>query len=163
MWAAAAASALAHLLAASGGDPILIPEHQVAEVFRPTLGRLVGTVPERTLVLAGPGLPEADGDFALIPEHPQTGEPWPVAPSLKPVPLAWDVWRHLAFHQTSKPVGRSVPVPPETLPALLPGHRFEPDGQIFLSVLARLSEVRQPQLRAIYERGRPYNYTFYVF
>ncbi|WBB91371.1 hypothetical protein O7597_31175 [Verrucosispora sp. WMMC514] len=91
MWAAAAASALAHLLAASGGDPILIPDHQVAEVFRPALGRLVGPIgtrPERILVLAGPGLPDADGDFALIPEHPQTGEPWPVAPPVKPVPLA---------------------------------------------------------------------------
>ncbi|MBQ1023966.1 hypothetical protein [Micromonospora sp. C95] len=166
MWAATAASALAHLLAASGGDPILIPEHQVAEVFRSTLGRLVGPVgtrPERTLVLAGPGLPDPDGDFALIPEHPQTGEPWPVAPPTKPVPLAWDSWRHLAFHQTPKPLGRSAPVPPEALPALLPGYRFEPDGHIFLSVLARLPEVRQPQLRAIYERGRPYNYTSYVF
>jgi hypothetical protein len=166
MWAAAAASALAHLLAASGGDPILIPDHQVAEILRPTLDRLVGPVgtgPERTLVLAGPGLPEADGDFALIPEHPQTGELWPVAPPVQPVPLAWDAWRHVAFHRASKPVGRSVPIPPEALPALVPGYRFEPDGQIFLSVLARLPEVRQPRLRAIYDRGRPYSYSFYIF
>ncbi|RSM74716.1 hypothetical protein DMB66_01115 [Actinoplanes sp. ATCC 53533] len=166
MWAAAAASALAHLLAASGGDPMVIPDPQVAEVFRPTLDRLVGqgnTGQERTVVLAGPGLPDTDGDFALIPEHPQTGELWPVAPPVKPVPLAWDAWRHLAFYRTPKPVGRSVPIPPEALPALLPGHRFEPDGQIFLSVLARLPEVRQPWLRAIYDRGRPYSYTFYIF
>jgi hypothetical protein len=90
------------MLAASGGAPILIPDHQVAEVFRPTLDRLVGPVgtvgtgSQRTLVLEGPGLPGADGDFALIPEHPQTGELWPVAPQVKPVPLAWDAWRHLA-------------------------------------------------------------------
>ncbi|RKN45254.1 hypothetical protein [Micromonospora endolithica] len=166
MWAAAAASALAHLLAASGGGPTVIPDHQVAEVFRPTVERLVGPVStgqERILVLAGPGVPDADGHFALIPEHPQTGELWPVAPPVKPVPLAWDAWRHLAIHRAPKPVGRSVPIPPEALPALLPGHRFEPDGQIFLSVLARLPEIRQPRLRAIYDRGRPYSYSFYRF
>ncbi|MDT0532137.1 hypothetical protein RM555_24370 [Micromonospora sp. DSM 115977] len=166
LWAAAAASALAHLLAASGGDSVVIPDRQVAEVFRPTLNRLVGPGnmrPERTLVLAGPGIPDADGHFALIPEHPQTGELWPVAPPVEPIPLAWDAWRYLAFHRTPKPVGRSVPIPPEALPALIPGHRFEPDGQIFLSVLARLPEVRQPRLRAIYDRGRPYSYTYYSF
>nr|WP_231859304.1 hypothetical protein [Actinoplanes missouriensis] len=166
MWAAAAASALAHLLTASGGDPMAIPDPRVAEVFRPTLDRLVGPVspgPERTLVLAGPGLPDPDGDVALIPVHPQTGELWPVAPPVKPVPLAWDAWRHLAFHAAPKPVGRTVPIPPEALPAQLPAHRFQPDGQIFLSVLARLPEVRQPRLRAIYERGRPYSYTVYAF
>nr|MDT0659431.1 hypothetical protein [Micromonospora sp. DSM 115978] len=166
MWAAATASTLAHVLAASGGDPIVIPDHHVAEVFRPTLDRLVGPARmelRRTLVLAGPGLPDADGDFALIPQHPQTGEHWPTDPPVKPIPLAWDVWRHLAFHRTSKPVGRSVPIPPDALPALHPGYRFEPDGQIFLSVLARLPEVRQPRLRAIYDRGHPYRYSFYTF
>ncbi|WIN00421.1 hypothetical protein ACTOB_004126 [Actinoplanes oblitus] len=166
MWAAAAASALAHLLAASGGEPVVIPDQQVAEVFQPALDRLVGPVgtgPRRALVLAGPGLPDVGGDFALLPEHPHTGELWPVAPPVKPVPLAWDAWRHLAFHRTSKPVGRSVPIPPEALPALLPGHRFEPDRQIFLRVLARLPEVRQPRLRAIYDRGRPYSYSYFIF
>jgi len=166
MWAAAVASTLAHVLAASGGDPLLIPDPQVAEILRPALDRLVGpagTRPHGTLVLAGSGLPGNEGDFALIPQHPQTGEHWPVAPPVTPVPLAWDVWCHLAFHRTSKPVGRSVPIPPEALPALLPGYRFEPDGTIFLSVLARLPEVRQPRLRAIYDRGRLYSYSFYNF
>lgn len=166
MWAAAAASALAHLLAASGGDPVMIPDHRVAEVFRPTLDRLVGPAgpaSAHTLDLAGPGLPDADGDFALIPVHPQTGEHWPVAPPVKPVPLAWDAWRHLAFHRVTKPAVRSVPIPPEALPEQLPGYRFEPDGRIFLSVLARLPEVRQPRLRAIYDRGRPYSYMYFTF
>jgi hypothetical protein len=166
MWTAAAASALAHLLAASGGDPVVIPDHQVAEIFRPALDRLAGqggTGPERTLVLAGPGRADSGGDFALVPEHPQTGELWPVPPPEKPIPLAWDAWRHLAFYRAPKPVGRSVPIPPEALPALLPDRRFEPDGQIFLRVLARLPEVRQPRLRAVYDRGRPYSYTYYVF
>ncbi|MEU4620315.1 hypothetical protein AB0G04_10110 [Actinoplanes sp. NPDC023801] len=191
MWEAAVASALAHLLAASGGDPILIPDQRAAGFFRPALDRLLGpagTGPERTLVLAGPGLPAADGDLALVPEHPQTGEHWPtahpapqtgenrptaqpvpqtgdnrpVAQTVKLVPLAWDVWRHLAFHRDPKPVGRSVPVPPEALPELHP-YRFMPDGSIFVSVLARLPEVRQPRLRAIYDRAGPYGYGLHLF
>nr|WP_231956668.1 MULTISPECIES: hypothetical protein [unclassified Actinoplanes] len=165
MWEAAAGSALAHLLAASGGDPVMIDDHRVAGILRPTLDRLVGppgTGREGTLVLAGPGLPDPAGDFALIPEHPQTGEPWPVAPPVKPVPLAWEVWRHLAVHRDPKPVGRSVLIPPEALPARLP-HRFEPDGRVFLRVLARRPEVRQPRLRAVYARGRPYDYSFCGF
>jgi hypothetical protein len=67
---------------------------------------------QRALVLAATGLPDPDGDFALIPEHPQTGELWPVAPPVKPVPLAWDAW-YLAFHRAPMPVGRPVSVPPE--------------------------------------------------
>ena len=166
MWHAATGSALAHLLAASGGDPILIPDRRVAELFQPTLDRLVGpagTGPGRTLVPAGPGLPAPDGDLALVPEHPQTGARWPVAAPVKPVPLAWDAWRHLAFHRDPRPVGRSVPILPEALPALLPPFRLEPDGTTFLRVLARLPEVRQPWLRAIYDRGRPWDYGYYVF
>ncbi|MFG1891679.1 hypothetical protein ACGFIR_27880 [Micromonospora sp. NPDC049051] len=46
---------------------------------------------------------------------------------------------------------------------LLPGHRFEPDGQIFLKALPRLPEVRQPRSRAVYDRGRPISYTSYSF
>jgi hypothetical protein len=166
MWKAAAASALAHMLAASEGFPVVIPDHQVAEVFRPALDHLVGAGSpgqERTLVLAGPGIPDAAGDLALVPQHPQTGELWPVTLPMKLVPLAWDAWRHLAFHRAPKPVVRSVPIPPDALPPLLPGHRFEPDRQIFLDVLARLPQVKQPRLRAVYDRGRPYNNTSYIF
>ncbi|MFG3577746.1 hypothetical protein [Micromonospora chersina] len=149
-----------------GRRPCGDPRSPGREIFRPTLDRLVGagsTGQERTLVLAGPGIPHTDGDLALIPEHPQTGELWPVTPPMTPVPLAWDAWRHLAFHRAPKPVGRSVPIPPDALPALLPNHRFEPDGEIFLNVLARLPQVKQPRLRTIYDRGRPYNYTLHNF
>ncbi|BBH70759.1 hypothetical protein ACTI_74440 [Actinoplanes sp. OR16] len=174
VWAAAVATALAHLLAASDGHPILLVQQRVADFFQPTLTRLgvpVSTGPpsaepgraalRRTgMVLAGPGLPPAAGDLALVPQHPQTGELWPVARPAKPIPLAWDVWSHLAFHRDPRPVGRSVPLLPESLPPLLPGYRLEPDGGIFLSVLARLPQVRQPWLRAIYDRGRPYHYGY---
>jgi hypothetical protein len=136
MWEAAA-SALSHLLAASGCDPILIPDHRVAGIFRPTLDRLVGLVstgPVRTLVLAGPGLPTADGDFALVPEHPQTGEYWPVASrsSRSHWPgTAGGTSRSTATPSRSGGRSRSCRRP----------CRLEPDGRIFLSVLARLPEV----------------------
>ncbi|GAA2710036.1 hypothetical protein Apa02nite_079770 [Actinoplanes palleronii] len=165
IWTAAVASALAHVLAASGGAPILIPDHRVAAIFRPVLDRLgpAGTGPERTLVLAGPGLLAVEGDVVLVPEHPQTGELWPVAPPATPIPLAWEVWRHLAFYRDPKPVGRSVPMLPEALPEQIPGYRLMPDGQIFLGVLSRLPEVRQPWLRAVYDRGRSYSYAYLAF
>ncbi|MEV6925687.1 hypothetical protein AB0M46_14465 [Dactylosporangium sp. NPDC051485] len=54
----------------------------------------------------------------------------------------------------------------DPLPSGSPWRRWaelEPDGRILLSVLARLPEVRQPWLRAIYDRGRPYSYSDYVF
>ncbi|WP_092556802.1 hypothetical protein [Actinoplanes derwentensis] len=159
VWEPAVASALAHLLAASDGDPILIADQRVAVIFRPVLDRLIGPAgarPERTLVLAGPGLPAAVGDLALVPVHPQTGDRWPVNAPVKPVPLAWDAWHNLAFHRDPKPVGRSVPILPEALPAQIPGQRLLPDSPTFLRVLARLPEVRQPWLRALYERGHPY-------
>ncbi len=162
IWVAAVASALAHLLAATGGAPILTPDPRIAGIFRPVLDGLPApdrTRPERTLTLAGPGLPPADGDLALVPDHPQTGAPWPVSPPATSVPLAWDAWHHLAFHREPSPAGRSVPLPPEAPPALLPYHRLDPDGATFLHVLARLPEVRRPWLCALYERGRPTGYT----
>lgn len=99
IWKATAASALAHMLATSGSDPVAIPDHQVArssdQLSTASSARAVRGQ-ERTLVLAGPGIPHTDGDLALIPEHPQTGKLWPVTPPMTPVPLAWDAWRHLA-------------------------------------------------------------------
>jgi hypothetical protein len=166
IWPAAIGSALAHVLAASDGGPILIPDQRVADIFRRFLDRIgdhSDAGPERVLTMAGPGLPAADGGIALVPEHPQTGEPWPVADPVKPVPLAWDVWAHLAFHRDPKPVGRSVPLRPEALPVPLPAHPVEPDGTTFLRVLARLPEVRQPWLRDVYEGGHRYGYSHYFF
>jgi hypothetical protein len=140
----------------SGGDPILIPDHRTAAILGPALHRVAGafsTGPERILSLAGPGLPAAEGDLALVPEHPQTGATWLLTRPVQPIPPAWSLWWHLAFHRAPKPVGRSAPVPPEALPALLPRSRFEPDDRIFRTVLARLPEAGQPWPRAVHDRG----------
>ncbi|WP_430786344.1 hypothetical protein [Actinoplanes sp. G11-F43] len=161
VWTVAAGAATAHLLAVSGGARIRIPDPLTAAIFRPVLDRLAGSGPERTLTLAGPGRAAADGDFALVPVHPQTGEIWPVDPPVKPVPLAWDVWSHLAYHRDPRPAGRSVPLPPEAKAELLPG-LFFPDDPTFFRVLARRPEVRQPWLRAVYDRSR-HDYRYFDF
>lgn len=161
-WQAAAASALAHLLAATGGGPVRIPDARVAEIFRSALDQLTVPGPEHTMALAGPGLPAPAADLALVPVHPQTGERWPVDPPVTPIPLDWDVWSHLAHHRDTRPASRSVPLQPEARTELIPG-RFTPDGEIFMHVLARLPEVRLPALRAVYERGRRYSYSYFDF
>lgn len=79
-WDAAAGRALAHLLAASEGRPVTVPDGLIEEVFQRALDALLPAgPPARRAVLAGPGLPapDADADILLVPDHPQTGRPGP--------------------------------------------------------------------------------------
>ncbi len=167
-WEAAVAVALAHLLAASGGARITVPDGQIADLFRRILDAFVPPGPlNLSLALAGPGLPSAGADISLVPQHPQTGELWHEPGATRVVPLAWDVWAHLAFQRDRKPVpGGAMPdeaFRDEQLP-LRPLGMFVPDGDTLLRTLARLPEVKQPWLRAIYDRlnqrPRPYPYPF---
>ncbi|MFG2881845.1 hypothetical protein ACGFYV_05885 [Streptomyces sp. NPDC048297] len=60
-WEAAASQALAHLLAASRGRPVTVPDGMTARVFRRALDTLLPPgPPARRAVLAGPGLPAPD-------------------------------------------------------------------------------------------------------
>ncbi|WP_144118433.1 hypothetical protein [Catellatospora sichuanensis] len=159
-WEAAAAVALAQLLAASGGAPVIVPDGPVADAFRGALDVLLPPGPAaRALALAGPGLPAVSADIALVPQHPQTGEHWPQVGAVTAVPLAWDTWAFLAFHRDRDrrivqgggslrdEIHRDYP------PAPLPTARtFHLDRSLFLFTLARLPEVRLPWLRAIYDR-----------
>ncbi|MFJ9843170.1 hypothetical protein ACIRYZ_22380 [Kitasatospora sp. NPDC101155] len=160
-WSAAVAPALAEVLAASGGEPVAVPAGLLAETFGRTLDRLLPTDgPTRTLGLAGPGLtPDPAPDIALVPRHPWTGAAWQPPGDAMPVPLDAEVWAYLAFPPTPStarlPVGeeRDDPLPPH------PWMLFEPDRRLLLHRLARLPAVRQPWLRAIYDRlgdGRRY-------
>jgi hypothetical protein len=143
LWAAAVAAALARLLAVSGGAPVSVPDGVVAGAFRQALNALLpwGTL-ARTLALAGPGLPDTAADILLVPEHPHTGEHWPASGA---VPVAWDVWVYLAYGDDPRPAGA-----------------LRPDWGVFRSVLARLPEVRQPWLGALYDRvtTNPYAHPF---
>ncbi|SNT58462.1 hypothetical protein [Actinacidiphila glaucinigra] len=59
-WAAAAGVALAHLLAASDGTPVTVPDGLVADTLRRTLDTLLPLEPPaNTASLAGPGLPRS--------------------------------------------------------------------------------------------------------
>ncbi|HXT89892.1 MAG TPA: hypothetical protein VN714_11625 [Trebonia sp.] len=61
-WEAAAGRALAHLLAASGGQPLGVPDGLIADVFQRALDALIPPgPPERRAVLAGPGQPPRRG------------------------------------------------------------------------------------------------------
>ncbi|POM27671.1 hypothetical protein BTM25_20890 [Actinomadura rubteroloni] len=151
VWAAAVGDALARVVAVSGGARIGLPEASVAAVFGRALDVLLppGDI-AADLFLVGPGVAERGDGIALVPRHPQTGEIWPCG-ARAVVPLASDVWVHLAFDRP-----RRLPVPQDVRrddPApLLPDRPFSADRKIFLATLARLPAVREPWLREIYDR-----------
>jgi hypothetical protein len=62
---------------------------------------LPADAPPKNVALAGPGLPAATADIALVPQHPQTGEAWRTP--AKAAPLPTDVWMRLAFPATGHP------------------------------------------------------------
>ncbi|GAA4557341.1 hypothetical protein [Planotetraspora kaengkrachanensis] len=157
-WEAAVAVALAHLIAVSDGVPVIVPGGHVADVFRRAVDALLPPgPPARTLTLAGPGLSATGTDIALVPRHPQTGDVWPSG-TRAAVPLAAEVWMHLAFDDARRRIPATGGLPDgvhrDDPPPLLPFGRFRPDWNVFLYTLARMPEVRQPWLRAIHDRVR---------
>lgn len=155
MWTAAVAESLAHLVAASGGEPVAVPDGLVAATFRRTLERLLPDGPGvKTLAVAGPGLPAA-GDILLVPRHPQTGAAWSPPGGQVAAPIAFDVWAVMAAQRHRRPVPGAGRMPADyhrdDSPPPQP-YTFQPDRRIFLATLASLPELRQPWLRAIYDR-----------
>ncbi|MER6345116.1 hypothetical protein ACWC10_05920 [Streptomyces sp. NPDC001595] len=160
-WEAAAGRALAHLLAASEGRPVTVPDGLTEEVFQRALDTLLPTGPSaRRAVLAGPGLPtpDADVDIALVPVHPQTAETWAPPYSATPaylVPLPFGVWLWLAFPEPHLPAPASGLMPDGVLrddpPAPHPCSLFRADPSVFRHTLVRLPAVRSPWLRDIFE------------
>lgn len=160
-WEAAAGRALAHLLAASEGRPVTVPDGLIAEVFRRALDALLPAgPPARRAVLAGPGrpAPDPDADILFVPTHPQTGEAWtPAGPaaSAYPVPLPSGVWLWLAFPEPYLPFPSSGGMPDGVLrddpPLPHPSHLFRADPEAFQHTLVRLPAVRSPWLREILE------------
>ncbi|MFP8941755.1 hypothetical protein ACLIYM_10010 [Streptomyces fenghuangensis] len=176
LWEAAVGEALAHLLAASAGEPVAVPDGLAAETFGRVLDALLPPgPPSREAVLAGPGLPALGPgpDIALVPRHPRTGRVWrppggaQSPPAVPPaVPLAAGVWARLAFHSERSPLPVTGGLPDGVLrddpPPMRPWRPFRPDPGVFLHTLARLPAVRLPWLREIYDRVRssPYDHPF---
>ncbi|MFD3486094.1 hypothetical protein [Streptomyces sp. NPDC058665] len=164
-WEAAVGAALAHMLAASAGAPVAVPDGLVADTFGRALEVLLppGQPPQRAS-LTGPNLPAPCpvADIALVPRHPRTGKTWQPPGTAKAVPLAADVWTALAFPREQRPVPatggmpegvlRDDPLPP------YPHELFRPDSKVFLHTLARLPAVREPWLRRIYDHVRKHPY-----
>nr|WSX47790.1 hypothetical protein OG409_01730 [Streptomyces sp. NBC_00974] len=158
-WEAAAGRALAHLLVASEGRPVIVPDGLAGEVFQRALDNMLPAGPQpRYADLAGPGRPAPDGDadILLVPTHPQTGELWaPPAPEAYSVPLPFGVWLWLAFPEPDLPVPTSGVLPDGVLrddfdpPATRPRHPFRVDSGTFRRTLVRLPSVRSPWLREI--------------
>jgi hypothetical protein len=153
-WEAAAGHALAHLLVASQGQPVEVPDGLTADVFQHELDALLpADAPKRRAVLAGPGQPSPDegADILLVPVHPRTGQPWtpagPAAPAYL-VPLPPGVWRWLVSPEPYFPVPASGRIPRDVLRddplPLLPCHPFRADRGTFLHTLVRLPAVRPP-------------------
>ncbi|MEV5374408.1 hypothetical protein AB0L26_00275 [Streptomyces nondiastaticus] len=168
-WEAAAGAALAHLLVASEGRPVALPDGLVTDMFGHVLDALLPPGPPvRTAALAGPGLPGPGpaAGIVLVPRHPRTGEAWQPAGGADVVPLAAEVWAHLAFHNERLLVPATGGLPDGVLrddpPPMRPWSRFRPDPHVLLRTLARLPAVRRPWLRAIYDRvnARPYDRPF---
>ncbi|MFF7178008.1 hypothetical protein [Streptomyces sp. NPDC008121] len=160
-WEAAAGHALAHLLAASEGRPVEVPEGLTADVFQRALDTLLpADLPKRRTVLAGPGrpAPEAGADIILVPVHPQTGQIWtPAGPAASAyrVPLPLGVWLWLVSPRPYLPVPASGGIPRDVLRdnplPPRPHFLFRADRGTFQHTLARLPAVRSPWLRAIWD------------
>ncbi len=166
-WEAAAGRALAHLLAASAGRPVTVPDGLTAEVFRRALDTLLPAgPPARRAALVGPGrhAPDtnADVDILLVPVHPQTGESWAPAGATPAylVPLPFGVWLQLAFPEPHLPAPASGVMPDDVLrddpPAPRSPYLFRADPEVFRHTLVRLPAARSPWLREILENLTPY-------
>ncbi|KAA6221700.1 hypothetical protein CP973_06720 [Streptomyces albofaciens JCM 4342] len=159
-WEAAAGQALAHLLVASEGQPVKVPDGLTADVFQRALDTLLPAgPPTRRAVLAGPGqpLPEAGVDILLVPVHPQTGRTWtpagPATSAAYPVPLPLGVWLWLVSPQPYSPVPTSGGLPQDVLRddplPPRPHYLFQADRGTFQHTLVRLPAVRSPWMRTI--------------
>ncbi|MFF7311480.1 hypothetical protein [Streptomyces sp. NPDC008137] len=170
-WEAALGVALAHLLAASAGTPVSLPDGLLAETLGRALDLLLprGRAPRKAAALAGPGLPVPGPapDILLVPRHPRTGEVWQAPPGVAhTVPVSAGVWLQLALQPARLPAPATGRLPDgverdDPLP-LRPHSLFRPDPRILLHTLARLPAVREPWLRAIHDRvGKsPYSRPF---
>ncbi|MGW1467593.1 hypothetical protein ACWCPT_24990 [Streptomyces sp. NPDC002308] len=132
-------------------------EIPVAALLGPALGVLLPAGKRaKRLDLAGPGYGEPAAELVLVPIHPQTGDMWPPRTGAVPVPVDPALWAELAFppRRTRLPVvggllagvERDDPLPPH------PWYPFRPSREAFRRTLARLPAVREPWLRAVYDR-----------
>ena len=137
------------------GSPVAAAPGPVAEL----LGRALATLlpsgeGAKRLELAGPGLGQPAAELVLVPVHPQTGEVWQPTGAAVAVPVEATLWAYLAFppQRTRLPVVGGLPVGVERDDPLRPHPLLGPSSGAFRHTLARMPAVREPWLRAIYDR-----------
>ncbi|WSP77034.1 hypothetical protein OG324_49900 [Streptomyces sp. NBC_01236] len=150
--------ALAHVVVAAGGGPVEVAPGPVAELLGRALAALLPSGEgAKRLDLVGPGLGEPAAALVLVPVHPQTGEVWRPSGGAIAVPVEAALWAELAFppHRTRLPVAGGLPAGVERDDPLPPHPQlpFRPSCDAFRHTLARMPAVREPWLRAIYDRG----------
>ncbi|MER6672733.1 hypothetical protein [Streptomyces sp. NPDC000983] len=145
-WVAAGGQALAHLLLASDGRAVAVPDGLAAEMFQRDLDALLPAgPPTRHAVLAGPELPApaSDAGILLVPSHPETGEVWtpPGRSDAYPVPFPFGVWLRLAFPEAEPALPGAGSVAAGALrddpPAPRSHDRFRFDTEVFERTLER--------------------------
>ncbi|WP_308191897.1 hypothetical protein [Kitasatospora humi] len=149
--------ALAHVVVAAQGKPVEVVPGPVAELLGRAIAALLTSGEDsKRLDLAGPGLGERTADLVLVPIHPQTGEIWQPSGGAIAVPMDAALWAELAFppHRTRLPVVGGLPAGVERNDPLPPHPQcpFQPSISAFRYTLARIPAVREPWLRAIYDR-----------
>ncbi|WP_306367517.1 hypothetical protein [Nocardiopsis sp. CC223A] len=159
VWEAAAGVALARLVAVAAGVR-MVWEGPLSVLFSAAWEALFPVGASRLRVaLAGPGVGEPDADVLVVPVHPRSGAVWRPSGSVPVVPLAAGAWAHLALPGGPELAVVSGRVPEEVLRGevsveMLSCRRSRPDREVFLDVLARLPQVREPGVRAVYDRVR---------
>lgn len=151
-----AGAALAHVVVAAQGGPVEVAPGPVADLLGRALAALLPSGEgARRLDLAGPGLAEPAAELVLVPVHPQTGEVWQPSGGAVAVPVEAALWAELAFPplRTRLPVVGGLPEGVERDDPLPPHAPFRPSGAAFRHTLARMPAVREPWLRALYDRG----------
>ncbi|MFI0939697.1 hypothetical protein [Streptomyces sp. NPDC021020] len=107
--------------------------------------------------VGGPGAGEPDAELLLVPIHPQTGEVWQPRGGAVALPVEAALWAAMALprERTRLPVVGGLPVGEERDDPLPPHPSvpFRPSLQAFRHTLARMPAVREPWLRALYDRG----------
>ncbi|MEV0281284.1 hypothetical protein AB0I22_33540 [Streptomyces sp. NPDC050610] len=152
-WEAAIGVALAHLVAATEGRPVLLPVGPVAELLGYAVEQYLPAGPQaRSVGLAGPAihLRHPRPDILLVPRHPLTGTPWRSDEGTV-VPLDSGVWAYLAHPGETSPLPATgvlpegvlrddYPLPPR------PWYPLTPHHHAFQDTLASLAAARSPQL-----------------
>lgn len=153
-----AGAALAQVVVAARGGPVEVVSEPVADLLGRALRALLPSGEgAKRLGLAGPGYGEPDADLVLVPVHPQSGDVWQPRAGAVPVPMDAVLWAELAFppHRTRLPVVGGLPAGVERDDPLPPHPLYpsQPSMEAFRYTLARMPAVKEPWLRALYDRG----------